>query len=436
MPTAPIDFALKGDIVYNISPTAVSCTEDGYLVCVAGRSAGVFSELPEAYRGIELRDFSGHLIIPGLIDLHTHAPQYSFRGLGMDLELLDWLNSYTFPEETRYASLEYAQQAYRAFVQALLASATTRAVIFATVHTPATLVLAEMLEKSGLITRVGKVNMDRNGPECLIEADATASLLATRQWLEQMDGWGFKNCLPILTPRFIPSCSNQLLAGLGKLQKEFGLPVQSHLSENLDEVKWVHQLRPEAANYADAYRQDGLLGGDDCPTIMAHCVYSDPQEIELLADQGVWVAHCPTSNSCLASGIAPVRRFMECGLMVGLGSDVAGGFSLSLARVAGEAVQVSKLRWRLVDGADKPLSALEAIYLATAGGGSFFGQVGSFDAGYELDAVVLAYAGVADAARPDLASRLERFIYLDNDYTVCEKYVAGHLAYRRSDRQH
>lgn len=151
----------------------------------------------------------------------------------------------------------------------------------------------------------------------------------------------------------------------------------------------MKELCPDARNYGDAYHRFGLFGGQECPTIMAHCVYSEGEELELLKEQQVFVAHCPASNTNLSSGIAPVRRFLTEGVPVGLGSDVAGGTHTSIFRAMADAIQVSKLRWRLVDADLAPLTAAEAFYLGTAGGGAFFGKVGSFLPDYEFDAVIL-----------------------------------------------
>jgi guanine deaminase len=438
-------FALRGDIVYSKSAETLAAFEDAWVVCEDGRSSGVYQQLPERYQGIEVRDYRGQLIIPGLIDLHTHAPQYSYRCLGMDLELLDWLDTYTFPEEARYRDLAYAQAAYVPFVHALTQGVTTRAVVFATVHVPATLLLMDLLEQSGLVSMVGKVNMDRNAPDTLRESSAASSVAATHAWLSEARGRGYVRTSPILTPRFIPSCTDELSGELGVLQREYSLPVQSHLSENPAEIAWVRELCPQATCYADAYHRQGLLGGPDCPTIMAHCVHSASDELTLLKQQGVWIAHCPLSNTNLASGIAPMRAFMDGGLRCGLGTDVAGGHSLSMFSAVAEAIKASKLRWRLLDQTMKPLSLAEAFYLATLGGGSFFGQVGSFEPGYEFDAVVLKDRD-ADVSAPSASvpsatvspvapsvstsglsplQRLERLIYEDLADSVLVKYVAG-----------
>jgi guanine deaminase len=228
-------------------PQTVNTAAGAFLVCAEGKSAGVFSKPPEQYSGLPLLDYSGRLIIPGLVDLHTHAPQFAFRALGMDLELLDWLQTNAFPEEAKYRGLEYARRAYRILVDHLQRGPNTRLVIFATLHTPATLLLMDLLEETGLMCMVGKVNMDRNSPDSLREENAAASLGATRQWLDACvarNANGRKNTQPILTPRFIPSCGDDLMRGLAELQKEYALPVQSHLSENRREIQWVRELCP------------------------------------------------------------------------------------------------------------------------------------------------------------------------------------------------
>ena len=419
-----MDIILKGDICYSKTPVELETLENGFLVCADGVAKGVFPEIPEEYRELPIADYKNCIIIPGLCDLHVHAPQYAFRGLGMDMELLDWLNTYTFPEESKYVEIDYAKRAYGFFADALKRGATARACVFATLHTPATVLLMDKLEKTGLVTYVGKVNMDRNSPDFLCAQSAEASFVSTKSWIEKTKT-RYRNTLPILTPRFIPTCSDELMRKLKELQVEYGLPVQSHLSENLGEISWVRELCPECSSYGDAYNRFGLFGGEGVPTIMAHCVWSEGEEEELLRENGVYVAHCPQSNVNLASGIAPIRRFLDKGIKVGLGSDVAGGCHTSIFRAISDAVQVSKLFWRLVDDSAAPLTVREAFYLATAGGGSFFGKVGSFEEGYEFDAVVIDDSGIASSNPLSAEERLERIIYLSDDRCIRGKYVRG-----------
>lgn len=229
---------------------------------------------------------------------------------------------------------------------------------------------------------------------------------------------------PILTPRFIPSCSDELMELLHGIQKESGLPVQSHLSENQEEIAWVQRLCPWSKFYGDAYEHFGMFGGA-CRTIMAHCVHSGEEEIQRMKANGVFIAHCPESNTNLSSGIAPVRRYLEEQIPVGLGSDVAGGSTENMFVAMRHAIQDSKLRWRLTDQTLKPLTLEEVFYLATKGGGSFFGQVGSFEPGYELDAVVLDDARLEHPQPLSIRQRLERIVYLGDEREVLSKYAAG-----------
>ena len=397
-------FAIRGHICYSEDQKKIRTVDQGYVVCEDGKSLGVFETLPEEWRGIPCRDYGDKLIIPGLVDLHVHAPQYTFRGLGMDQELIDWLNTHTFPEEEKYKDTEYAKKAYHIFIEDLLHSATTRACVFATCG------------------YVGKVNMDRNSSEGLQEESAQKSAKDTEAWI--LEAADLTNVKPILTPRFIPTCSDELMEKLSELQKKYQLPAQSHLSENLSEIEWVRQLCPKASCYGDAYRLHGLFGGD-CPTIMAHCVYSDEEETRMMKEQGVFIAHCPESNANLASGIAPARRFLDQGLKMGLGTDVAAGTSLSMFRTMAMAIQCSKLRWRLQDQSLPPLTVEEVFYLATKGGGEFFGKVGSLEPGYEFDAVVIDDGILRHARELSTKERLERLIYLAEDRQIDAKYVKG-----------
>lgn len=417
-------YVLRADICYSETPRSLKLYPDSWLVCHEGHSAGVFHELPEQYANLPVLDYDRSLVVPGLTDLHVHAPQYTFRGQGMDLELLDWLDQYTFPEESKYADLEYAGPAYQRFVEDMRRGPNTRACVFATLHTEATLHLMDLLEGSGLCTMVGKVNMDRNCPDTLREASAAASAQSTRAWLERVEG-RYSRTRPILTPRFIPSCTDDLMRELHLIQQAHGLPVQSHLSENQSEIAWVRELCPHAKNYGSAYHSFGLFGGPGCPTVMAHCVYSDEDEAALMRNQNVFVAHCPASNTNLSSGIAPVRRFLRDGLSVGLGSDVAGGAHTSIFKAMVDAIQVSKLRWRLVDGTLEPLTVSEAFYLGTLGGGAFFGNVGSFAPGYEFDALVINDARYTPQEQVELETRLERTIYLSDERDIQHKFVQG-----------
>lgn len=341
----------------------------------------------------------------------------------MDLELIDWLNTYTFPEEAKYGDLKYASAAYRIFADDLKRSATTRANIFATIHPQSTEILMDLLEEIGIKAMVGKVNMNRNAPDGLCEKDSKTAVAATRAWIDRTQG-RYKNIKPILTPRFVPSCTDELMEQLGVLAREYGLPVQSHLSENLGEIAWVQELCPDTTFYGEAYERYGLFGGET-RTVMAHCVHCPPEETALLKERGVFVAHCPQSNTNLSSGIAPARRYLDQGILMGLGTDIAGGCHMSIFRAMADAIGVSKLRWRLKDEQLAPLGMEEAFYLGTKGGGAFFGKVGSFEDGYEVDAVILDDSALPHPQILTIRQRLERMIYLSDDRQITAKYVAG-----------
>lgn len=425
-----MDFVMKGHICYSRTKTDLEIVENGYLVCRDGKSAGVYTSLPREYRDLPLTDHADKLIIPGMVDLHIHAPQFAFRGMCMDLELMDWLNLYAFPEEEKYEDLAYAQKAYTMFADALQKGATTRAVIFATRHRAATGLLMEIMEGTGLVSYVGKVNMDREATEKLKEESALHSAFATWGWINEVKD-RFVRTKPIITPRFIPSCTDALMEELRQIQMAYGAPVQSHLSENPGEIEFVHFLRPQDKFYGEAYDDYDLFGRNDdiCTevrTVMAHCVWSTREEARLMRKNGVFVAHCPGSNMNLSSGIAPIRNYLDMDIRVGLGSDIAGGHSDSIFRAMTDAIQLSKLYWRHIDRNSGAIVFPEAFYMATKGGGEFFGEVGSFEAGYEFDAVVLDDACLVHPQPLTVRQRLERAVYLGLDTKgITAKYVQG-----------
>lgn len=424
------DFVIKGHICYSKTAKELEIAENSYLVCINGKSAGVYPALPAQYRSLPVSDYGNRLIIPGMVDLHMHAPQFAFRGMCMDLELMDWLNQYTFPEEEKYENADYARKAYAIFADALKRSATTRAVIFATRHREATGILMELMENTGIVSYVGKVNMDREAPSPLREKSALDSAFNTWGWIHEVQN-RFVRTKPILTPRFIPSCTDALMQELREIQMATGLPVQSHLSENPGEIEFVQSLRPQNDFYGEAYDDYDLFGVNDnadtvVNTVMAHCVWSTPEEIDRIEKNGVFVAHCPASNMNLASGIAPIRKYLDRNILVGLGSDIAGGHSDSIFRAITDAIQVSKIYWRYIDPGCSAVIFPEAFYMATKGGGGFFGKVGSFEEGYELDALVLDDACIPHPQPLTVAQRLERAVYLSVDTKgLLAKYVQG-----------
>ncbi len=414
-------FIIKGDFCFSKSKSEIITKENAYLLVENGICKGFFETLEKEHKTYTLFDYTGQLIFPGMVDLHTHAPQYAFSGLNMDLTLLEWLSECAFSEEQKYSNDDYAQKAYSLFCNALKNSATTRACVFATIHKNTTELLMDMLEETELFCYVGKVNMDRNSPDLLCEKSAEISAEETDNLIEKTLH-KYLNVKPIITPRFIPSCTDKLCKKLGEIAKKHNLPIQSHLCENKDEIKWVKELCPQSSSYADAYNRLGLLNDN---TIMAHCVHLNDEEIALLKERNTFVAHCPSSNSNLKSGIAKIRLYLENGLRIGLGSDVAGGETLSLFTVIKEAIKMSKMYSYYVDDSKAPLTFSEVFYLATKGGGEFFGKVGCFEEGYEFDAVVLKKS-TPYAYDLSVKERMERAVYSNEDLAgICAKFVKG-----------
>ena len=415
-----MEYLLHGDLCFSKDRMRIETMENGYMHIRDGKIVALYETVPTNLSSLELKDYHGKIVLPGMVDLHLHAPQYAYRGTKMDLPLLDWLNINTFPEEAKYENVSYAKAAYTNFVEDLKESPTTRAVIFATLHKEATLELMALLEESGLSTMVGKVNMDRNSPDYLTEHSAEESLENTMAWLREVPK-DYRNCRPILTPRFTPTCSDSLLEGLGRLMAEEGLPLQSHLSENKAEIAWVKELCPDTKNYGESYDRYGLLGN----TVMAHCVHTKEDELRLLMERGTTIVHCPQSNTNLQSGVAPVKHFLNKGAKVGLGTDVAGGANLSMFRAITDAIHASKLRNCLLREEDSALTLSEAFYMATLSGGRFFGKVGSFLPGYEAD--FLVFSGKRKSVREEsLLERLEMLLYTEKElFRMDAKFVQG-----------
>jgi len=247
---------LKGNIVSAPALGELEITEHGYLVAADGIIQGVFQELPPQYRNGELRDYGDCLILQTLADLHVHGPQYAMMAMGMDLPLLDWLNRYAFPTEGRYADTGFAREVYQRLAHDLVENGTTRVCMFSSLHREATLILMEELEKAGIVGYVGKVNMDRNSAPGVLEETTEESKSETLRWLEECRR--LRHIKPILTPRFTPSCTDELMAFLGELARERDLPVQSHLSENHAEMELVRTLHPDCQQYWETYAKYGL----------------------------------------------------------------------------------------------------------------------------------------------------------------------------------
>ncbi len=398
---------IKGNIVHAAAPGKVTVYEGG---CIVLRDDGTIDAVLEkvpASCSAEVIDYGERLIMQSFADMHLHAPQYPMLGMGMDLPLIDWLNAYTFPVEAHFSDLAYAREVYRRLARELIAHGTTRVSMFSSLHTDATLVLMEELEKVGVVGYVGKVNMDRNGGKNLQET-TEESKRETLRWLDACAD--FKGLKPILTPRFTPSCTDELMAWLGDLAEKRGLYVQSHLSENKSEIAWVKSLHPDCAQYWETYAKYGLWKDH---TLMAHCVYSGRREREAMARANVGVVHCADSNMNICSGTAPVREMLREGLWVMLGSDIAGGAELSMNKVVTKSIRASKTRHIASDGSEPFLTVDGAYYLGTSAGHRYFGDGDGFATGNKLHAIVVDDSALAPSARPlTVHERFERAVYL------------------------
>ena len=410
----------KANILFTPTAEAFKIIPNGYIVVSDnGIIEDVYEYLPDELAVEPVIDYGDKLLIPAFNDLHLHAPQYRNNGIALDMELLPWLNTYTFPEEMKFKDLDYAKRIYKRFVHELWMQGTVRSSIFATIHKEATMLLADLLSEAGLGAYVGLVAMNRNCPESL-----SNSVKQAIQDTEALDyKLGKKGLVKaIVTPRFVPSCTDEMMMELGKLAKAHDMPVQSHLSENRSEIDWVKELEPDSTCYGDAYYRYGLFG--QTPTLMAHCVYTNPEETELMVKNSVYVVHCPTSNYNIASGMAPIRYFINNGVNVALGTDISGGHYMSMLRVIQYAIQTSKLIYAQTQGKMSFLTLSEAFYLATKSGGSFFGKVGSFEKGYDFDALVVddSYLNFDNYT---LLQRIERFIYIGDDRDIRVRFCKG-----------
>ena len=411
--------ALKGSIIEALSPDSLGLHPNSFLVLEDGRVAGVYAQLPQAMKEAQVTDFGDALILQSFADMHLHGPQYEFTGTGMDRPLLAWLETYAFPAEARYADPAYARERYRQLSRDLIQNGTTRVSMFSSLHTDATLILMEELEKAGVTGYVGKVNMDRNAPAYLCET-TEQSKAETLRWLDACRR--FTKIKPILTPRFAPSCTEELLAFLGKVKAERDLPVQSHLSENMGEIALVAELFPDCGQYWQVYDKFGLFDGK---TLMAHCVHSDERERAALLERGVRPVHCASSNNALMSGISPAAELLREGQGVCLGSDVAGGTTLSMLATMANSICASKDRGVMNNDPSQALSIEAAYYMATSAGQTFLGAKPGFGAGERLHAVVLDDTHLPMLPGMTLRDRLLRAVYRLDDRHIRAVYSEG-----------
>ncbi|RPA98421.1 Metallo-dependent hydrolase [Choiromyces venosus 120613-1] len=349
-----------------------------------------------------------YFLFPGLIDTHIHASQYPNLGIFGKTTLLEWLNKYTFPLEASLTDAVKAKRVYTQCVQRSLQNGTTTAAYYATQSARSTNILADVLISLGQRGFVGRCAMDsdlqpgwyRDGsPE-----SAVADTAACVAYCKEADESG--RVRGIITPRFAPSCSREAMSGLGRLLaegEEDGLLCQTHISENKGEVALVRKLFPECSSYAQVYDVHNLLTPR---TVLAHAIYLTEKEIELVKLRQCGVSHCPTSNMALGSGSLWLRRLLDEGVKVGLGTDVSGGYDVNVLEAARMACLVSRGVAEGGKGEGSKISVEEALWLATRGGAQVLGlegKVGAFEVGMVWDAILVGADEVPVALDCDAA---------------------------------
>jgi guanine deaminase len=398
------------------------------------RAAGTLTELQP-----------GQYLLPGLVDLHVHAPQFRQMGKALDVPLEVWLQKYTFPLEAKYGDPEFARRIYESLVDTMLANGTTTALCFATIHLPATKLLADICLKRGQRALIGKVAMDNPAecPDFYRDGSAEEAVAGTRAFIDYVRGLpGNETGLvrPVITPRFILSCTDAALAGLGALAQETGCHVQSHCSES----DWAHETVLKRCGVTDTRAHDGF-GLLTRTTVLAHGNHIGEEDLQTIRERGSGIAHCPLSNMYFSDAVLPLRRVVDADVHVGLGTDISGGASPSLFDNMRQALNVARALENGVDPALPPerrgraasrIEPVTAFWLATAGGGVTLDlPIGLFKPGYHFDAILLD-GTAADSNlilyRDDTpADALQKIIYNAGRTNVAKTWVGGRLVHAR-----
>ncbi|MBW3671457.1 MAG: guanine deaminase [Acidobacteria bacterium] len=396
--------------------------DDGYLAIDGMRIAAVGS-WEERPQSDDITDLSGHyLIVPGFVDTHLHAPQLEMIG-SYGGHLLEWLNRYTFPTESRFSDVDHARRVSKIVYDQLLRNGTTTALIFSTVHLEATEAFFEDAERIGYRAIIGKTMMDRNAPEALLE-DPARSYEQSRALLERWHGAADGLIHYAVTPRFAPTSTVELLDVAGQLVEEFpGVWVHSHVSENREELKWVAELFPEAAHYVDVYDRAGLLTER---TVLAHGVHLSAEERQILSDHGTSLSHCPNSNLFLGSGLFPMKEIIDAEIPFGLGTDIGAGTSPSMVSAMADAYKIQQVL-------HVSLSPFHLWYLATLGGAralSLDGVTGSLTPGKEADFVAIdtratPLLSLRSRNAESLEDLLAGCIFIGDDRLVSRVWIRG-----------
>jgi guanine deaminase len=427
--------ALRGDLLDFVdrppraerdSP-AVRYRPDHWLLIDDGRIVGARTDTPEA--GWRQVDHQGRLILPGFIDTHVHSAQLDVIG-SWGAQLLDWLETYTFPAEHRMQDPAQARLGSTLFLDALLAHGTTSAVVFPTVHASSVDALFGAALERGMRLVAGKVLMDRHAPKTLCD-DIDDVDGAERDCHALIERWHGRGRLAFaVTPRFAPTSSDAQLAMAGRLlASRDGLYMQTHVAENPDEVRWVAELFPGARSYLDVYERHGLLGAR---SVLAHGIWLDAGDRALLRERGAQIAFCPSSNLFLGSGLFGWAQAEDAGVSISLASDVGGGTSLSMQRTLADGYKVQAL-------AGTKLSAWALLHAATRGAAQALGlgdEIGSLEVGTTADLCVWDWAGSPLARhRQQVARELHEKVFawitLSDERDLVESWVAGVCRHRR-----
>lgn len=394
--------------------------ENGYIIAV-GDAEAMLLELPD---DCELTEYPNQLIIPGMIDTHVHYPQTDIISAYGE-QLLEWLETYTFPTEQQFSDPEHALGVTRFFLNELLRNGTTTALVFGTVHPESVDSFFQVAEQLNLRMIAGKVLMDRNCPEYLQDTPEQG-YQESKTLIEKWHGKGRLSYA--VTPRFAPTSSSEQLTKAAQLLKEHpDVYLHTHVAENPDEVKWVNELFPESRSYLDVYQQHGLLRPR---SVLAHCIHLDEQDKQCMAKTGSAAAFCPTSNLFLGSGLFDLKGFREHNIRIGMGTDVGGGTSFNMLQTGSEAYKVTQMR-------GEKLSAFQALYLATLSGAKALyleDKIGNFETGKEADFVVLNFASTPLIERrmkstKTLHEKLFALLMLGDDRSISATYIMGKQAY-------
>ncbi|XP_075960378.1 guanine deaminase isoform X1 [Anarhichas minor] len=436
-PTTKIANVYRGTFIHSTQQTALQILEDELLgvdtdgkIAFIGRGAELDSlSQTFGFNPTEVTQLAQHeFFMPGLVDTHIHASQYSYIGTALDMPLLQWLNTYTFPVESQFKDLQFARSVYSKVVKRTLSNGTTTACYFATIHTDASLLLGQIANDFGQRALVGKVCMDRNDSVPDYKETNQESQDETRRFIAELLNKKYPLVRPVVTPRFPLSCTGALLRQLGAIAKTNNLHIQSHISENLEEIKFVLELFPESDSYTDVYLKHNLLTDK---TVMAHGCHLSDEELVLFREAGASLSHCPNSNISLCSGMLDVRNVLKHKVKLGLGTDVAGGYSASMLDAVRRTLDTSKVL-KIQNPEYNTLTFEEVFRLATLGGSqalSLDGQTGNFEVGKDFDALrvnVTAPGGPIDLVKCEEPKiLLEKFLNLGDDRNIVEVFVAG-----------